>query len=117
LQFVLLDDATVVGKGHAVAFGWDEQLQALPGHRLGLDAGRGISGRLRSRPPTAVSALEIAVRAGGERHDRDRRQRPGTLAGLRTDEPDVLDVKRSRHPGGGSSNCPLTHARLDLVCG
>ncbi len=62
LQFVLLDDETVVGKGHAVAFGWDGELEALPGTGWDWVLGHGVTGRLRSRPPTAVSALEIAIR-------------------------------------------------------
>jgi GNAT superfamily N-acetyltransferase len=62
LQFVLLDEETVVGKGHAVAFGWDDTFEALPDTGWDWVLGHGVSGRLRSRPATAVSALEIAIR-------------------------------------------------------
>jgi GNAT superfamily N-acetyltransferase len=62
LQFVLLDEEAVVGKGHSVAFGWDDELEALPDTGWDWVLGHAIAGRIQSRPPTAVSALEIAIR-------------------------------------------------------
>lgn len=58
LQLVLLDGDRVIGKGHAVAFHWPHEPAALPDTGWDWVIVRAIWDQ---RPPTLVSALEIAI--------------------------------------------------------